>query len=161
MNGYYFLQLLFILFVCVTSYRSLCRFSSYRIVNGNFAIPSNDGKYDCFHELIRGTLRVDPDQRFKVSDILERLAAVAETKGFNMKAPLTISYKKIDLSNPGNVIHVMFSATGIQGCVFWKCFNNVQSIKKVLYSHDPYSCNLKESHNPSILVETALDFHFQ
>ncbi|KAK4294346.1 hypothetical protein Pmani_033019 [Petrolisthes manimaculis] len=71
-----------------------------RIVNGNFAIPSNDGKYDCFHELIRGTLRVDPSQRFKVSDMLERLAAVAETKGFNMKAPLTITYKKIDLSTP-------------------------------------------------------------
>ncbi|KAK3874233.1 hypothetical protein Pcinc_003784 [Petrolisthes cinctipes] len=50
------------------------------IVNGNFAIPSNDGKYDCFHKLIRGTLRVDPSQRFKVWDILERLAAVAETK---------------------------------------------------------------------------------
>ncbi|KAK3882121.1 hypothetical protein Pcinc_013476 [Petrolisthes cinctipes] len=47
------------------------------IVNGNFAIPSNDGKYDCFHKLIRGTL----SQRFKVWDILERLAAVAETKG--------------------------------------------------------------------------------
>ncbi|KAK3886086.1 hypothetical protein Pcinc_009746 [Petrolisthes cinctipes] len=51
------------------------------IVNGNFAIPSNDGKYDCFHKLIRGTLRVDASQRFKVWDILERLAAVAETKG--------------------------------------------------------------------------------
>ncbi|KAK3889381.1 hypothetical protein Pcinc_006621 [Petrolisthes cinctipes] len=51
------------------------------IVNGNFAIPSNDGKYDCFHKLIRGTLRVDPSQRFKVWDILDRLAAVAETKG--------------------------------------------------------------------------------
>ncbi|KAK3873922.1 hypothetical protein Pcinc_021101 [Petrolisthes cinctipes] len=55
------------------------------IVNGNFAIPSNDGKYDCFHEFIRGTLRVDPSQRFKVWDILERLAAVTETKGVNTK----------------------------------------------------------------------------
>ncbi|KAK3876422.1 hypothetical protein Pcinc_002095 [Petrolisthes cinctipes] len=58
------------------------------IVNGNFAIPSNDGKYDCFHKLIRGTLRIDPSQRFKVWDILERLAAVAETKGVNTKMSL-------------------------------------------------------------------------
>ncbi|KAK3891372.1 hypothetical protein Pcinc_004733 [Petrolisthes cinctipes] len=58
------------------------------IVNGNFAIPSNDGKYDCFYKLIRGTLRVDPSQRFKVWDILERLAAVAETKGVNTKMSL-------------------------------------------------------------------------
>ncbi|XP_071513267.1 cyclin-G-associated kinase-like isoform X2 [Panulirus ornatus] len=71
-----------------------------KIVNGNFAIPANDGKYDCFHELIRGMLRVDPDQRFKVSDVLERLAAIAETKGFDMKAPLTIRCKKIDLTAP-------------------------------------------------------------
>lgn len=72
-----------------------------RIVNGNFAIPPNDGKYECFHELIRGMLKVDPNQRFKVSDILERLAAIAETKGFDMKVPLTIKCKKIDLISPG------------------------------------------------------------
>nr|XP_053649196.1 cyclin-G-associated kinase-like [Cherax quadricarinatus] len=71
-----------------------------RIVNGNFAIPPNDGKYECFHELIRGMLKVDPNQRFKVSDILERLAAIAETKGFDMKVPLTIKCKKIDLISP-------------------------------------------------------------
>ncbi|XP_045604252.1 cyclin-G-associated kinase isoform X1 [Procambarus clarkii] len=71
-----------------------------RIVNGNFAIPTNDGKYDCFHELIRGMLKVDPNQRFKISDILDRLAAIAETKDFDMKAPLTIKYKKIDLTSP-------------------------------------------------------------
>lgn len=72
-----------------------------RIINGNYAIPTNDGKYECFHELIRGTLKVDPSERFRVSDILERLAAIGETKGFSMKAPIQIECKKIDLTTPG------------------------------------------------------------
>ncbi|XP_070000892.1 cyclin-G-associated kinase isoform X1 [Penaeus vannamei] len=71
-----------------------------RIINGNYAIPTNDGKYECFHELIRGTLKVDPSERFRVSDILERLAAIGETKGFSMKAPIQIECKKIDLTTP-------------------------------------------------------------
>ncbi|XP_045108422.1 cyclin-G-associated kinase-like isoform X2 [Portunus trituberculatus] len=71
-----------------------------RIVNGNFVIPANDGKYDCFHELIRGMLRVDPNQRFRVSEVLERVAAVAETKGFDMKGPINLPLKKIDLNTP-------------------------------------------------------------
>ncbi|XP_068220861.1 cyclin-G-associated kinase isoform X2 [Palaemon carinicauda] len=73
-----------------------------RIVNGNFAIPANDGKYECFHELIRGMLKVDPNQRLRVADVLERLCAIGETKGFSLKAPLKITYKKIDLSSPEN-----------------------------------------------------------
>ena len=46
-------------------------------------------------------LKVDPNQRFKVCDVLERLAAIAETKGFNTKAPLQVRMKKIDVSTPG------------------------------------------------------------
>lgn len=29
-----------------------------RIMNGNYSLPSNDGRYDIFHELIRGMLKV-------------------------------------------------------------------------------------------------------
>ena len=45
-------------------------------------------------------LRVDPNQRFKVSEVLERVAAVAETKGFDMKGPINLPLKKIDLNTP-------------------------------------------------------------
>ena len=72
-----------------------------RIVNGNYSIPANDGKYECFHELINGMLKVDPCQRFKITDVLERLAAIGETKGFNLKAPINLKLKKIDISTPG------------------------------------------------------------
>lgn len=78
-----------------------------RIINGNYAIPAGDGKYECFHELIRGTLKVDPSERFKVSDVLERLAAIGETKGFSMKAPIQIDCKKIDLTTPGKGFAVL------------------------------------------------------
>lgn len=59
-----------------------------RIINGNYTLPANDGRYDVFHDLIRGMLKVDPRQRLTVSDVLDRLAAVAETRGFNTKAGL-------------------------------------------------------------------------
>ena len=72
-----------------------------RIVNGNYSIPVKDGKYECLHELVRGMLTVDPRDRFTVSDVLERLAAVAETKGFNMKVPLTIKQAAVDCTTPG------------------------------------------------------------
>ena len=73
---------------------------SCRIVNGNFSIPANDGKYECFHELLRGTLRVDPATRFKISDVLERLAAIGETKGYNLKAPLDLKLKVLEIASP-------------------------------------------------------------
>ena len=62
-----------------------------RILNGNFTLPTNDGRYDVFHDLIRSMLKVDPRQRPTVSDVLDRLAAIAETRGFNMKTPLKIA----------------------------------------------------------------------
>ncbi|KAF2350605.1 Protein kinase domain [Trinorchestia longiramus] len=71
-----------------------------RIINGNYSIPAKDGRYDCLHPLIRGLLCVDPRERFTVSDVLERLAAVAESKGFNMKSALTIKRASIDCTSP-------------------------------------------------------------
>ncbi|XP_049959498.1 cyclin-G-associated kinase isoform X1 [Schistocerca serialis cubense] len=70
-----------------------------RIINGNYTIPSSDAKYSCFHEIIRGCLQVNPLQRLTVSDILERLAAIAETKGFNLKEPLSLEGKRISANS--------------------------------------------------------------
>ena len=69
-------------------------------MNGNYSIPAKDGKYDCLHALLRGMLTVDPTKRFTVADVLERLAAVAETKGFSMKGPITVKKAEIELASP-------------------------------------------------------------
>uniref|UniRef100_A0A2M4B9T6 Cyclin-G-associated kinase n=1 Tax=Anopheles marajoara TaxID=58244 RepID=A0A2M4B9T6_9DIPT len=72
-----------------------------RIINANYTIP-NDSRYACFSETIRGCLQVDPNQRFDTSTVLERLAAIAETKGWPLKAPLGLSGKPLN-SPPSGV----------------------------------------------------------
>lgn len=60
-----------------------------RIINANYSLPP-DVKYSCFHEIIRGCLQANPEKRFNISDVLERVAAIAETKGYNLQAPLIL-----------------------------------------------------------------------
>jgi len=49
-----------------------------------------------------GCLQVNPVYRMTVADILERLAAIAETKNINLKEPLVLEGKRIDFtSSPG------------------------------------------------------------
>ncbi|XP_037805277.1 cyclin-G-associated kinase isoform X1 [Lucilia sericata] len=70
-----------------------------RIVNGNFIIPT-DSRYSCFHDIIKGCLVVNPAQRFNVSTILDRLAAVAETMNWSLKGPLDLAGKPIITTTP-------------------------------------------------------------
>uniref|UniRef100_A0A182JVP8 Cyclin-G-associated kinase n=1 Tax=Anopheles christyi TaxID=43041 RepID=A0A182JVP8_9DIPT len=67
-----------------------------RIINANYTIPANDARYACFSDVIRGCLQVDPNQRFDTSTVLERLAAIAETKGWPLKAPLGLLGKPLN-----------------------------------------------------------------
>uniref|UniRef100_A0A182YJL6 Cyclin-G-associated kinase n=1 Tax=Anopheles stephensi TaxID=30069 RepID=A0A182YJL6_ANOST len=67
-----------------------------RIINANYTIPATDSRYACFNEVIRGCLQIDPNQRFDTAMILERLAAVAETKGWPLKAPLGLLGKPLN-----------------------------------------------------------------
>lgn len=62
-----------------------------RIINGNFMLPSNDGRYDIFHDIIRGMLKVDPRMRLTITDVLDRLAAIGETRGYQLKCGLMLS----------------------------------------------------------------------
>ncbi|CAH0555449.1 unnamed protein product [Brassicogethes aeneus] len=64
-----------------------------RIINANYTIPP-DPKYSCFHDIIRGCLQVNPEQRLTVSECLERVAAVAETHRFNLRASLNLGVGK-------------------------------------------------------------------
>ncbi|KAK7866852.1 hypothetical protein R5R35_006024 [Gryllus longicercus] len=73
-----------------------------RILNGNYSIPSADSKYACFKDIIRGCLQVNPVQRLSISDVLDRLGAVAETHGYSLKEPLKLEGKPIN-SNPSPV----------------------------------------------------------
>ncbi|KAL1459931.1 hypothetical protein WDU94_011876 [Cyamophila willieti] len=65
-----------------------------RILNANYTIPANDTKYTDFHPIIRGCLQADPSKRLSIDDVLERLASIAETRGFNMKEPLDLQVMK-------------------------------------------------------------------
>uniref|UniRef100_A0AAG5CTP3 Cyclin-G-associated kinase n=1 Tax=Anopheles atroparvus TaxID=41427 RepID=A0AAG5CTP3_ANOAO len=65
-----------------------------RIINANYTIP-NDSRYACFSEIIRGCLQVDPSKRFDTAMVLERLAAIAETKGWPLKSPLGLLGKPL------------------------------------------------------------------
>ncbi|KAI5739808.1 hypothetical protein M8J77_023654 [Diaphorina citri] len=84
-----------------------------RILNANYTIPANDTKYTDFHPIIRGCLQVDPTKRFSIHDVLERLAAIAETRGYNVKEPLALqrAAKPMDTSE-NNDIHSGQSSRG-------------------------------------------------
>lgn len=66
-----------------------------RIINGNYTIPS-DSRFICYNEIIKGCFVVDPNQRFDVTTILERLGGISETKDWSLKGPLEISGKPLD-----------------------------------------------------------------
>ena len=61
-----------------------------RIINANYVLPG-DSRYLCFHDVIRGCLQIDPIKRFDTSTILDRLAAIAETKGWPLKGSIAIT----------------------------------------------------------------------
>lgn len=60
-----------------------------RIINANYILPQ-DSRYSCFHDIIKGCLLIDPNKRFDVAAILDRLAAIAETKEWSLKGAITV-----------------------------------------------------------------------
>lgn len=71
-----------------------------RIVNSNYILPT-DSRYTCFHDVIRGCLHVDPNKRFDVPMILDRLGAISETKEWSLKGTLNLKGKPVE--TPPNV----------------------------------------------------------
>ncbi|GAB0091933.1 cyclin-G-associated kinase [Sergentomyia squamirostris] len=65
-----------------------------RIINANYTLPA-DSRYLCFHDVIKGCLQVDPSKRFDISTVLERLAAIAESKEWSLKGPLGLQGKPL------------------------------------------------------------------
>jgi cyclin G-associated kinase len=58
------------------------------IVNGNYRIPGGDSRYKMFHPLIHSMLSLDPRARPTAPQLLEQVAALAETQGWRTRGPL-------------------------------------------------------------------------
>ncbi|CAK6433374.1 unnamed protein product [Pipistrellus nathusii] len=60
-----------------------------RIVNGKYCIPADDTRYSVFHGLIRATLKVNPEERLSITELVNQLQEIAAARGVNPKAPIT------------------------------------------------------------------------
>ncbi|XP_073898889.1 cyclin-G-associated kinase isoform X3 [Castor canadensis] len=60
-----------------------------RIVNGKYSIPVNDTRYTVFHDLIRAMLKVNPEERLSVAEVVRQLQEIAAARNVNPKAPIT------------------------------------------------------------------------
>ncbi|OXB72297.1 UNVERIFIED_CONTAM: hypothetical protein H355_013341 [Colinus virginianus] len=60
-----------------------------RIVNGKYSIPQNDTRYSVFHDLIRSTLKVNPDERLSITELVNQLQEIAAARNVNPKSPIT------------------------------------------------------------------------
>ncbi|KAJ8414125.1 hypothetical protein AAFF_G00067230 [Aldrovandia affinis] len=60
-----------------------------QIVNGKYAIPQNDAKYTVFHDLIRSMLKINPEERLSITELVNQLQEVAAARNVNPKSPIT------------------------------------------------------------------------
>ncbi|NXM79125.1 GAK kinase, partial [Serilophus lunatus] len=60
-----------------------------RIVNGKYVIPQNDSRYTVFHDLIRSTLKVNPEERLSITELVNQLQEIAAARNVNPKSPIT------------------------------------------------------------------------
>ncbi|XP_054665267.1 cyclin-G-associated kinase isoform X2 [Grus americana] len=75
-----------------------------RIVNGKYVIPQNDTRYSVFHDLIRSTLRVNPEERLSITELVNQLQEIAAARNVNPKSPITES------SKPAGQLNNMYNA---------------------------------------------------
>lgn len=81
--------------------------ATLRIINANYTLPS-DPKYSCYHDILKGCFQVDPNKRFDISMILERLGAISESKGWLLKGSLGLTGKELHSpmhTAPGSPMH--------------------------------------------------------
>ncbi|XP_074935970.1 cyclin-G-associated kinase isoform X1 [Phalacrocorax aristotelis] len=60
-----------------------------RIVNGKYTIPQNETRYSVFHDLIRSTLKVNPEERLSITELVNQLQEIAAARNVNPKSPIT------------------------------------------------------------------------
>ncbi|RUS92097.1 hypothetical protein EGW08_000121 [Elysia chlorotica] len=69
-----------------------------RIINANYVIPESDREFDLFHDLIRGMLTVNPEDRPNINDIIDRLQEIAQAREINLREPL--KFAKMPYKSP-------------------------------------------------------------
>ncbi|KAL6259571.1 hypothetical protein P5V15_009489 [Pogonomyrmex californicus] len=57
------------------------------IVNGKYPPLPPNPRYACLHDLVKGCLQISPIQRLTTAQLLERLAAIAESNDFDPREP--------------------------------------------------------------------------
>ncbi|XP_048044724.1 cyclin-G-associated kinase isoform X5 [Megalobrama amblycephala] len=60
-----------------------------QIVNGKYNIPQNDTKYTVFHQLIRSMLKINPEERLSINELVNQLQEIAAARNVNPKSPIT------------------------------------------------------------------------
>uniref|UniRef100_A0AAR2IIC8 Cyclin-G-associated kinase n=1 Tax=Pygocentrus nattereri TaxID=42514 RepID=A0AAR2IIC8_PYGNA len=60
-----------------------------QIVNGKYSIPQNDTRYTVFHELIRSMLKINPEERLTITELVNQLQEIAAARNCNPKSPVT------------------------------------------------------------------------
>ncbi|XP_027302721.2 cyclin-G-associated kinase isoform X1 [Anas platyrhynchos] len=60
-----------------------------RIVNGKYTIPQNDTRYSVFHDLISSSLKVNPEERLSITELVNQLQEIAAARNVNPKSPIT------------------------------------------------------------------------
>ncbi|TRY96702.1 hypothetical protein DNTS_005948 [Danionella cerebrum] len=69
-----------------------------QIVNGKYNIPQNDTKYTVFHQLIRSMLKINPEERLSIGELVNQLQEIAAARNVNPKSPITEGAHKPDSS---------------------------------------------------------------
>ncbi|XP_060738546.1 cyclin-G-associated kinase isoform X2 [Tachysurus vachellii] len=59
------------------------------IVNGKYSLPENENRYTVFHQLIRSMLKVNPEERLSISELVNQLQEIAAARNVNPKSPIT------------------------------------------------------------------------
>ncbi|XP_041113460.1 cyclin-G-associated kinase-like isoform X2 [Polyodon spathula] len=60
-----------------------------QIVNGKYSIPQNDTRYTVFHDLIRSMLKVNPEERLSITELVNQLQEISAARNVNPKSPIT------------------------------------------------------------------------
>lgn len=69
-------------------------------MNGKYPPLPPNPRYACLHDLVKGCLQVSPIQRLTTAQLLERLAAIAESNDFDPREPPQIEIVAIRPSPP-------------------------------------------------------------
>uniref|UniRef100_A0A672MUG1 Cyclin-G-associated kinase n=1 Tax=Sinocyclocheilus grahami TaxID=75366 RepID=A0A672MUG1_SINGR len=85
-----------------------------QIVNGKYNIPQNDTKYTVFHQLIRSMLKINPDERLSINELVNQLQEIAAARNVNPKSPITeLLSRKSSFDKRWPAVMCVFASPGV------------------------------------------------